>query len=416
MWCIAGVAVHESSVVVLGAGLVEAAAAVIGACLPGPTSRSSSCARPRPPPRRSALRPRYRSSSSTARRSTSPSSYGITLSSSPPEPPPSWRTASCAPSGRKGAAPRSTSCSVRPPTSSVPRRSASCCGQRERRRARHQAAQGGRRPDHRAGSSVAITPTRRAPRLRPRSSTWSCPSRGIAGVLRRRRPGAPAPPDDAPEQLAEAGSPRTTSRARCARSSRSCGCAPGTTSPLQARDALPPRSRAACRSATATRSSGTTPTSRAARDELAHAAARLPDQRHELLPRSGRVRRARADGHPEVVRGEAGRDDQVRVWVAGCATGEEAYSLGMLLLEHAATLHAPPQSRSSRPTSTRARSPRRAAAATRSRSRGCLAGAAEPLLHARERPVPRQQGAPRAASCSRRTTCCAIRRSRGSIW
>lgn len=35
-------------------------------------------------------------------------------------------------------------------------------------------------------------------------------------------------------------------------------------------------------------------------------------------------------------------DDQVRVWVAGCATGEEAYSLGMLLMEHAAGLTAPP--------------------------------------------------------------------------
>jgi two-component system CheB/CheR fusion protein len=30
-----------------------------------------------------------------------------------------------------------------------------------------------------------------------------------------------------------------------------------------------------------------------------------------------------------------GEDDQVRVWVGGCATGEEAYSLGMLLMEHA---------------------------------------------------------------------------------
>jgi two-component system CheB/CheR fusion protein len=34
--------------------------------------------------------------------------------------------------------------------------------------------------------------------------------------------------------------------------------------------------------------------------------------------------------------------DQVRVWVAGCATGEEAYSLGMLLAEHASTLADPP--------------------------------------------------------------------------
>jgi two-component system, chemotaxis family, CheB/CheR fusion protein len=36
-------------------------------------------------------------------------------------------------------------------------------------------------------------------------------------------------------------------------------------------------------------------------------------------------------------------NDQVRVWVAGCATGEEAYSIGMLLLEHASKLHDPPQ-------------------------------------------------------------------------
>ena len=36
-------------------------------------------------------------------------------------------------------------------------------------------------------------------------------------------------------------------------------------------------------------------------------------------------------------------EDQVRVWVTGCATGEEAYSMGMLLLEHAQHLQHPPQ-------------------------------------------------------------------------
>ncbi|HEX7260961.1 MAG TPA: protein-glutamate O-methyltransferase CheR, partial [Luteolibacter sp.] len=35
--------------------------------------------------------------------------------------------------------------------------------------------------------------------------------------------------------------------------------------------------------------------------------------------------------------------DQIRVWVAGCATGEEAYSVAILLAEHAATLELPPQ-------------------------------------------------------------------------
>ena len=40
-----------------------------------------------------------------------------------------------------------------------------------------------------------------------------------------------------------------------------------------------------------------------------------------------------------------GKDEDgfVRVWVAGCATGEEAYSLAMLLREHAAKLGKPPQ-------------------------------------------------------------------------
>jgi two-component system CheB/CheR fusion protein len=36
-------------------------------------------------------------------------------------------------------------------------------------------------------------------------------------------------------------------------------------------------------------------------------------------------------------------DDQFRVWVLGCATGEEAYSIAILLREHMATLDRPPQ-------------------------------------------------------------------------
>ncbi len=36
-------------------------------------------------------------------------------------------------------------------------------------------------------------------------------------------------------------------------------------------------------------------------------------------------------------------EDEVRVWVAACATGEEAYSIAMLLLEYAGTLEAPPR-------------------------------------------------------------------------
>ncbi|MGX5775397.1 CheR family methyltransferase [Methylorubrum zatmanii] len=37
------------------------------------------------------------------------------------------------------------------------------------------------------------------------------------------------------------------------------------------------------------------------------------------------------------------RNDQVRVWVIGCSTGEEAYSFGILLREHMATLEEVPQ-------------------------------------------------------------------------
>lgn len=44
---------------------------------------------------------------------------------------------------------------------------------------------------------------------------------------------------------------------------------------------------------------------------------------------------------PDLFR-DKGPDDTVRVWVAACATGEEAYSIGMLLSEYARTLEAPP--------------------------------------------------------------------------
>lgn len=39
---------------------------------------------------------------------------------------------------------------------------------------------------------------------------------------------------------------------------------------------------------------------------------------------------------------DRGPDDAVRVWVAGCAAGEEAWSIAILLAEHAATLPDPP--------------------------------------------------------------------------
>jgi two-component system CheB/CheR fusion protein len=44
---------------------------------------------------------------------------------------------------------------------------------------------------------------------------------------------------------------------------------------------------------------------------------------------------------PDLFRNKT-ESDAVRVWVPACATGEEAYSIGMLLREHARTLDAPP--------------------------------------------------------------------------
>ena len=45
---------------------------------------------------------------------------------------------------------------------------------------------------------------------------------------------------------------------------------------------------------------------------------------------------------PELFEGK-GPDDAVRVWVVGCATGEEVYSLAMVLMEIAASLAEPPR-------------------------------------------------------------------------
>lgn len=44
---------------------------------------------------------------------------------------------------------------------------------------------------------------------------------------------------------------------------------------------------------------------------------------------------------PDLFAGK-GRNDSVRIWTVGCATGEEAYTLAMLLLEYASELIAPP--------------------------------------------------------------------------
>ncbi|MDB4950350.1 MAG: cheBR [Gemmatimonadetes bacterium] len=51
---------------------------------------------------------------------------------------------------------------------------------------------------------------------------------------------------------------------------------------------------------------------------------------------------ALCDAVPALFEGK-GPEDFVRVWVPGCATGEEAYSVAMVLAEHASTLEHPPR-------------------------------------------------------------------------
>ena len=58
-------------------------------------------------------------------------------------------------------------------------------------------------------------------------------------------------------------------------------------------------------------------------------------------------------------------DEPLRAWVAGCATGEEAYSLAILLRERAEKRGLAPTCRSSRPTSTNAPCRSRAPGSTR---------------------------------------------------
>ena len=58
-------------------------------------------------------------------------------------------------------------------------------------------------------------------------------------------------------------------------------------------------------------------------------------RRDAILPRPEGVRSPRREVVPKLFEGKAA-GDQVRVWVLGCSTGEEAYSIAILLREHMA--------------------------------------------------------------------------------
>ena len=67
------------------------------------------------------------------------------------------------------------------------------------------------------------------------------------------------------------------------------------------------------------------------------AVSRPADRGHRVFPRPRGFEALAKDGHSGPVPGQ-GPGDAVRVWVPGCSTGEEAYSIAMLLLEHMATM------------------------------------------------------------------------------
>ena len=70
------------------------------------------------------------------------------------------------------------------------------------------------------------------------------------------------------------------------------------------------------------------------REEVGAAVPRPADRRHQLLPRRRGLRGAGASWSCRSCSRARGADDTVRVWVPGCATGEEVYSLAILLREH----------------------------------------------------------------------------------
>ena len=120
-------------------------------------------------------------------------------------------------------------------------------------------------------------------------------------------------------------------------------------------------------------------------------------QRDAFLSRSRSICGARS-ANSTTLRGEEGTDDEMRVWVAGCATGEEAYSIAMLLHEHAErhkTAKGPNFRHGHRRAGDRGSARRTLPVNDRG---GRVAGTVASVLCARPRPLPRAQTNPREGS------------------
>ena len=108
-------------------------------------------------------------------------------------------------------------------------------------------------------------------------------------------------------------------------------------------------------------------------------------------------------------------DEQIRVWVPGCATGEEAYTVAILFHEEFERRGDAPESHHlcvGRRRSRAGRRPRRRLPAGDQRRR--VGSAARAVFPRGRRPLPRGRRSCATASSSRRTACCAIRRFRAS--
>ena len=96
----------------------------------------------------------------------------------------------------------------------------------------------------------------------------------------------------------------------------------------------------------------------------------------------------------------------MRVWVAGCATGEEAYSIAMLLCEHAERLSEPPRLQVfATDIDEQSIAEAREGVYPRDDRGRCLAGAAAAIFHARSRTLSgaeadSRQGPFRTAQCA----------------